>query len=151
MAGVDPALLVSRPANGGWSILDNVRRMFFAEQLHLGRFVPGPALFSANGLPQDGVRNQPTFAHIATADPDLQDLLDESAAYHEAIRPYIPDAKETYQAGLRRVVRHQQQHIEVIGRMLRRTRETRRKLAVRYWPGNEKSPPSGGVKRELRW
>jgi hypothetical protein len=36
----DSLLLARRPPNGDWSIVENVRHLLFAEQLHLGALLP---------------------------------------------------------------------------------------------------------------
>src|SRR5690242_4184995 len=45
----DAKILNARPANGDWSIIENVRHLLFAEQLHLGRFLPEKFEFSQLG------------------------------------------------------------------------------------------------------
>lgn len=64
LRAADPATLAAWPPNGDWSILENVRHLLFAEQLHLGGFLPGKVEFSPLGM--TGMRAQ-KFAAVGTA------------------------------------------------------------------------------------
>ncbi|MEX2226452.1 MAG: DinB family protein [Dehalococcoidia bacterium] len=46
----NPGALARRPANGDWSIIENVRHLLFAEQAHLGRFLAGGFEWSPAGM-----------------------------------------------------------------------------------------------------
>jgi hypothetical protein len=48
----DRATLAARPPNGDWSAIENIRHLLYAEQHHLGRFVPGGLGLSPLGLSQ---------------------------------------------------------------------------------------------------
>ena len=49
LRGKDPKVLNRRPPNGTWSIVEHVRHLLFAEQAHLGGYLPGGFEWSAMG------------------------------------------------------------------------------------------------------
>lgn len=48
----DALVLSKRPASGEWSIVENVRHLIFAEQVHLGKFLPDGFAWSPVSLTQ---------------------------------------------------------------------------------------------------
>jgi hypothetical protein len=110
----EPAALNTRPANGDWSAIENVRHVLYAEQHHLGRFVRGGLGLSDLGLPQG------TFAPITGADPraDLRAVFDEWERVRAAVRAGIDLSRPELVIQLPRLMRHQQAHGRLAARSL---------------------------------
>jgi hypothetical protein len=110
-------MLSRRPPNGAWSIVENVQHLLFAEQLHLGRFVPGLA-FSPLGMTGMKARR---FAAVGTRAPrDIDEVFAEWDAAHRAIRKALRAAdREAIEVALWRNHRHLRIHINLIERLLR--------------------------------
>ena len=111
----EPAALATRPPNGDWSAIENVRHLILTVQHHLGPFVSGGLGFSPLGLPQG--------QHPDTnATTDVAAVLDEWGRLHatmcEALDVSDPAlAVEVPRRGVRvladqlaRFLRHQQAH-----------------------------------------
>ncbi len=114
----DPAALDRRLPNGAWSILENVRHLLFAEQLHLGGVVTKKVQFSPLGM--TGMRAQ-RFALVGSAQaPSLEDVLGEWAVIHRATRNALRSASgPEVDKALWGNHRHLRIHREVIERLLR--------------------------------
>jgi hypothetical protein len=121
LAGYDPRLLATRPPNGNWSAIENIRHLLFAEQLHLGRYVPGGLGLSPMGLPQRGMQGRAQIAVVGT-DPttDLDAVFDEWErvrvrvhAEMDLTQPQLPPYR------LPRHLRHQQTHGKMALRAIR--------------------------------
>ena len=119
LAGVDEATLAQRPANGKWSVLENVRHLLFAEQLHLGRFAPGNEPFSPLGLTPNNM-NGPKFRDVGSAPPSsVEEVLNAWEATHAVTRA-LPDSDTAeVRKALNRNLRHLRAHTRVIERLLR--------------------------------
>jgi hypothetical protein len=65
LRAADAATLGERPPNGKWSVVENVRHLLFAEELHLGRRLLADQEWSAMGLPPMGMQRNPRFAGAA--------------------------------------------------------------------------------------
>ena len=63
LRAIDGKVLGRRPASGDWSIVENVRHLLWAEQLHLGRFLPDGFEWSRLGLTKFTARR---FANVGT-------------------------------------------------------------------------------------
>ncbi|MCH7697325.1 MAG: DinB family protein [Chloroflexi bacterium] len=46
----DAQALAERPPSGEWSVIENVRHLLFAEQLHVGKFLPNGFEWNRVGL-----------------------------------------------------------------------------------------------------
>src|SRR5262245_30990311 len=81
LAGFDRTALSTRPPSGDWSAIENVRHVLYAEQHHMGRFVPGRLGLSPLGLPQG------KHAAVTGTDPrtDLNAVFDEWERVHAAV------------------------------------------------------------------
>jgi hypothetical protein len=111
----EPAALAARPPNGDWSAIENIRHVLYAEQHHLGRFVPGGLGLSDLGLPQG------RFAAITGSnDPrtDLRVVFDEWERVHAAACVGIDLALPGVADQLPRLWRHQQAHGRLAARSL---------------------------------
>jgi hypothetical protein len=123
LSGIPATTLNRRPPNGDWSIVENVRHLLFAEQLHLGGFLRRGVEWSPLGWNN---RIRPEFAPLGTkTTEDIEKVLAEWDRIHRpiarAIRaaekaPLNPDQKRA----LWRNHRHLRNHIKVIERLLRK-------------------------------
>ena len=114
----EPAALTTRPPNGDWSAIENIRHALFAEQHHLGRFVPGGLGLSPLGLPQ-GKHPSITLASAGT-DPrtDLNAVFDEWERVHAAACASLDLTLPGVADQLPRLWRHQQAHARLAARAL---------------------------------
>jgi DinB family protein len=114
----DPRVLARRPTNGDWSIVENVRHLVFAEQLHLGGFLSDKVEWSRVGLTE---RTRPEFASVGTRPTnDVEKVFAEWDAIHIPIRKAMKSAGGDIQRALWRNHRHLRIHTGVIEKMLRR-------------------------------
>jgi hypothetical protein len=123
VAGVEATKLAGRPPNGRWSVVENVRHLLFAEQLHVGRFLPaGPPLHPL-GLPPDGMRKQERFRALDfAANPGVTEVLDAWEAVHASTRGLLGHDTDQVRKALAGNLRHLRTHITVIERLLRARR-----------------------------
>jgi hypothetical protein len=114
----DPRVLARRPTNGDWSIVENVRHLLFAEQLHLGGFLSDKVEWSRVGLTE---RTRPEFASVGTRPTnDVEKVFAEWDAIHIPIRKAMKSAGGEIQRALWRNHRHLRIHTGVIEKMLRK-------------------------------
>lgn len=120
LANREHATLAQRPPSGKWSVVENVRHLLFAEQLHFSRFLPGGPTWSPFGLPPDGMRDQKRFQQMGNTDTaSVTEVLEAWAGVHAAIRPYLDHEDERTARALERNLRHLRAHARVIERLLR--------------------------------
>jgi hypothetical protein len=107
-------LLATRPASGEWSAIENIRHAFFAEQHHLGRFVPGGLGLSPLGLPQG------RHAAVTGTDPrtDPKAVFDEWERVHAEVCARLDLTRPGLAIQLPRLMRHQQAHGRLAARAL---------------------------------
>jgi hypothetical protein len=114
-------MLARRPASGEWSAIENVRHLLFAEQAHLGRFVPGGLGLSPTGLLQKGLQRHKLKEIVGTnPSTDLAAVFDEWERVHEAACTGIDLSHPGLADRLQRHLRHQQRHGKSAARALRR-------------------------------
>ena len=112
----DPRILARRPASGDWSIVENVRHLLWAEQRHLGRFLPGRVEWSRVGL--TAFRGK-EFADVGTRPTkDVAKVLAEWDKVHTSIRKAVKAAGGDVEQALDGNHRHLRYHIEIIERLL---------------------------------
>ena len=111
----EPALLAKRPPSGDWSAIENVRHMLYAEQHHLGRFVPGGLGLSPMGLPQ-GWNKVPGADTPATT--GLEAVFVEWERVHEAASARLDVTQPWLEVQLPRLLRHQIAHGRLAARAL---------------------------------
>jgi uncharacterized damage-inducible protein DinB len=120
VAGVDPADLARRPPNGGWSVVEHVRHLLFAEQSHLGRGGPMKRPWSALALPPHNMQPARQFAALDMARTyEAAEVLEVWEAEHAAIRELLEARKLPAGKALDRNLRHLRAHIRVVERLLR--------------------------------
>jgi hypothetical protein len=121
LVAVEETPASTRPRADTWSVVENLRHLLAAEQLHLGQFVPGPRDYSAIGLPPAGLRKRPEFRGLDdTAKPSVAEVMQEWEAAHSAIRSHLTGDGDKLRHALWKNRRHLRNHIEVIERILRR-------------------------------
>jgi hypothetical protein len=110
----DRAALATRPSAGEWSAVENVRHAFYAEQHHLGRYLPGGLGLSPLGLPQG--------RHEAVTGPDprtdLTLVFNEWERVHKAACDQLDLSLPGLAIQLPRLMRHQQAHGRLAARAL---------------------------------
>jgi hypothetical protein len=120
LQGRDAALLAERPKNGRWSVLENVRHLLFAEQAHLGGFAPVREAWSPLGFTPETMQIQRKLPPVGDeAEPDVPDVLSAWETIHSTIRPHLGRDTDRAQRALRKNLRHLQNHVQVIERLLR--------------------------------
>jgi hypothetical protein len=119
LRGKDTRLLNRRPSNGDWSIVENVRHLLFAEQLHLGGFLAHGFEWSRLGMTAMTAKK---FANVGTkATKDVDEVFAEWDALHRPIRAAMKSATGPgVEKALWRNHRHLNIHIDVIERLLRK-------------------------------
>ena len=114
----DVKTLVTRPPSGEWSIVENVRHLLFAEQLHLGKFLPEGFEWSGLGLTQFTGRQFVDVGKRPTR--DVEKVFQEWDAIHKPIMRAVRFAPGDVERALWRNHRHLGIHIRVIEKLLRR-------------------------------
>ena len=118
LSGKDDAALAQRPPSGKWSVMENVRHLLFAEQLHLGHLLPGGQHFSPLGLAPP--INRPKFRDVGSATPStVHEVLAAWEAAHIRTRALVDHDTGDVRHALDRNLRHLRTHIRVIERLLR--------------------------------
>lgn len=101
-------------------MLENLRHLVFTEQGHLGLVSSGAQSWSAMGLPPGGLQARPEFEAMAASKPSsVKEVLDAWQVIHkDAARLGERDSEDVRKA-LTKNLRHLQNHITVIQRLLR--------------------------------
>lgn len=121
IAGRDMATLSDPPANGAWSIVENLRHLLFAEQAHLGRFATPVPRFSALGLPPPGMMGNKRVGLAGTQPAtDAFEVFAAWDACHAELRQSLPFDDHPFQAALEKHLKHLRLHVGIIQRLLRR-------------------------------
>ena len=109
----DAAVLNRRPPNGDWSIVEQVRHLLFAEQAHLGAFLPGGFEWSPLGL------TERRFGGVGKkASKDIDEVFAEWDAFHRRTRAAMKKAAGAdAEKALWRNHRHLRIHTDVIERL----------------------------------
>lgn len=119
LSGKDEPLLAERPSSGSWSVIENVRHLLFAEQLHLGRFIAGGQHWSSLGLTPHNMRG-PKFRLVGSRAPSsMGEALEAWEAVHASTRELAYEDTDEVRKALKRNLRHLHAHSRVIERLLR--------------------------------
>jgi hypothetical protein len=131
----DARVLSKRPASGNWSIIENVRHLIFAEQVHLGKFLPEGSAWSPVGLTRRGKAltvkgsvvvfrrdGRQLVAEYLGKEPkeDLEKVLRAWDLIHQPIRKAVKATDADAQYALERHLGHLLRHVEVIEKQLAR-------------------------------
>ena len=112
----DANVLARRPASGDWSIVENVRHLLWAEQRHLGRFLPGRVEWSRVGMTAFRGRE---FADVGTKPTnDVGEVFTEWDEIHKAIRKAAKSAGGEAETALSGNYKHLRYHINIIEKLL---------------------------------
>ncbi len=111
--------LTKRPPSGNWSVLENVRHLLFAEQLHLGKFLPDG--FEWSRIAFSG-RTGKAYAQVGTeSTDDLEKILKEWDRIHRPIRRLVKASRDPdVQKQLAGNLMHLNHHIATIEKLLSR-------------------------------
>lgn len=136
----DPRVLSKRPPSGDWSIIENVRHLVFAEQAHLGRFLPGgsawgPMDLRARGktftlkggtvvIRRDGRQLVADFDGAQPAN-DVDRAFASWEVIHKPIRAALKSNAPDLRPVLERHLAHLQRHVEAIEKQLARAKRQR--------------------------
>jgi hypothetical protein len=108
--------LAKRPPSGDWSIIENVRHLLFAEQLHLGKFLPDGFEWSRVGM--SGRTGKAYVAVGKDATDDLEIVLKEWHAVHRPIRKAVRGGDVEVQKRLAGNLFHLVRHTDIIRALL---------------------------------
>lgn len=122
----DATELAARPANGAWSVVENLRHLLFAEQAHLGGFARTRPDFSALGLPPPGMMRS---KRVGLAGTDQSATADEVIAAwdaaHAELKAQLPVDNPALEARIEKHLRHLRLHVGIIERLLRQADKRR--------------------------
>jgi hypothetical protein len=112
----DAKVLARWPNNGDWSVVENVRHLLWAEQLHLGTFLPDGFEWSRMGMTAYKGRR---FSDVGTAPTtDVEQVFEEWDAIHKPIRRAVKSAGGDVEKALLGNHRHLGIHIQIIEKLL---------------------------------
>lgn len=138
----DARVLSERPAGGKWSVIENVRHLLFAEQAHLGRFLPdgsawrltqrGTAFTVKGGVVVLRSHERQLVAEYDGAAPteDLEQVLRAWDLIHRPIRKAVKATGGDAQYELERNLKHLRRHVEVIEKLMARASKMREAAAL---------------------
>jgi hypothetical protein len=116
----DPQRLAKRPAVDNWSVIENVRHLLFAEQAHLGRFLPGGVTWSALGLPPHNMAGQKRLSAVGSEPTaNIEDVLSAWATVHDAVRAGCTEGSSDVDKAIQKNLKHLNAHLKTIERLLR--------------------------------
>ena len=119
LGGAGDTELTTRREGGGWSVLEIVRHLLFAEQAHLGRYDPDRA-WSPLGYTPATMREARKLAVGSEREPSMGEVLAEWQAVHERIESALrPLDDQTAEVALLRNLKHLRAHARSIERALR--------------------------------
>lgn len=109
--------LTKRPPSGNWSVIENVRHLLFAEQLHLGKFLPDG--FEWSRIAFSG-RTGKAYAQVGTEPTnDLEKIFKEWDRIHRPIRTLVKASRDAdVQKHLAGNLMHLNHHIATIEKLL---------------------------------
>jgi DNA-binding GntR family transcriptional regulator len=120
LAGSDPASLAARPANGKWSVLENLRHLLFAHQLHFARLTSSVVEWDARGLPPHNMQEQKRLRMVGVeTNTTVEDVFDAWQSHLAASRAHLVEDSEEVRRALDRHLRHLRAHAAVIERLVR--------------------------------
>ena len=135
LRSTDARLLSKRPPSGNWSVIENVRHLIVAEQVHLGQFLPDGSAWNPMRLTRRGkafrvkggvvvIRRdgRQLAAEYAGAGPktELEKVLRAWDVIHQPIRKAVKAKGADPQYALERHLGHLLRHVEVIEKQLAR-------------------------------
>jgi len=120
LAGLEPSVVAVRPPSGKWSVIENVRHLLFAEQLHLGGFGASTVTWSAYGFNPEAMRRQRKLPPVGESPAfRLHEVLAAWEEVHADLRRALHKDSPQLRQALERHLGHLRRHIEEIERLLR--------------------------------
>ena len=120
VAALDYTAISRRPASGQWSIMENIRHLLFAEQAHLGRYVPDGRKWSAAGYTPQTMRDARDVSRPPSASPSLGDVLSAWDALHRATAATLTTQDSpAVRTAVARNLKHLRAHVNVVRRLVR--------------------------------
>lgn len=109
--------LTKHPPSGNWSVIENLRHLLFAEQLHLGKFLPDG--FEWSRVAFSG-RTGKAYAQVGTEPTDdLEKIFKEWDRIHRPIRKLVKASSDPdIQRQLAGNLMHLNRHIATIEKLL---------------------------------
>lgn len=117
MLADDDPRYVERPPSGKWSVVENLCHLLFAEQLHLGRYLPSPPPWHPFGLPPTGMQAQARFKGLAVRPSGAREVFDAWAVVHESTKELANSDSPQVRNRLARHIKHLNTHTRVIERL----------------------------------
>ncbi len=112
----DAQALAKRPPSGEWSVIENVRHLLFADQLHLGKFLQDGFEWSRLGL---SGRTGRAYAEVGKEPTDdLEEVIQAWDVVRSPIREAVRGGDEEVQKKLRLNLNHLERHIDTIKKLL---------------------------------
>ncbi len=116
----DHASYAVRPASGEWSIVENVRHLLFAQQLHLGKFLPDGFEWSGLGLAPHFVANEEAFSKVDTEPTDdIEAVFDAWDVIHTTIIDAVIASTEATPKNVQDHLDHLLYHFNIIKDLLK--------------------------------
>ncbi len=113
------ASYATRPPSGEWSVVENVRHLLFAEQLHLGKFLPEDVDWSKLGLVPDFAKDWDEFADVGTEPTDdAAEVIREWDTIHRLIIDAVIDSTEATPKDVQDHLDHLLYHFNIIKDLL---------------------------------
>jgi hypothetical protein len=112
--------VITRPPTGEWSVLENVRHLLFAEQLHLGGLLPERPAWSRVGLTPDFFADREAFRDVGTQpSTDVEEVLKEWDRVHASMVGVPNSAADKARESLEGNLSHLKFHAALIEALLR--------------------------------
>ena len=120
LSGSDESTLAERPPNGKWSVVENVRHLLFAEQAHLGRFVPGGRSWSPFGFTPEAMRAARKLPPVVSGPaPSVGEVFEAWETVHASMaRELVTMDTERVRTALLKNLPHLRSHVTVIERLV---------------------------------
>jgi DinB family protein len=121
LSAVKPSLLNERPPSGGWSPLENVRHLIFAEQYHFARYLERGFRWRSAGVPPPNKIGERRLSPVG-ADPatTVGAVFDAWVKVHHVVRARCLKDPDELSQTLAGNLHHLTIHTETIERLLRR-------------------------------
>lgn len=111
--------VAQRPASGTWSVIENVRHLLFAEQLHLQKPFTRDVEWSPFGYDPETMDEARKLPPVAAA-PDIEEVLVAWDTIHAGTITRIEAAEEdAARHALQRNLKHLRAHLKVVERLAR--------------------------------
>jgi hypothetical protein len=122
LKSVPAARRFARPPSGHWSPMENLRHLIFAEQHHVGRFLPKGFRWSSVGVPPPNRKGERRLSPVGSdAATPLDEVFEAWAKVHGVVRSLCLASSGDPTPLLEGNLRHVMVHAEAIDRLLAET------------------------------